>query len=86
MKKMAQFNIVNADARTTRKQARIESRILEIASKIANDKYAAKMYSNFHTWEAFRNISTKASACGEAAHRQRRPQHSGEKVFHEQKQ
>ena len=62
VKKMAQFNILNADARTTRKQARIESRILEIASKIANDKYAAKMYSNFHTWEAFRNISTKASA------------------------
>ncbi|KAJ8112785.1 hypothetical protein OPT61_g4925 [Boeremia exigua] len=59
---MAQFSIVNANTRKTRTQVRVEARILQLASTVVNSKYKAKMYSNFHEWEAFRNISTKASA------------------------
>ncbi|KAH6629664.1 hypothetical protein C7974DRAFT_376474 [Boeremia exigua] len=61
-KKMTQFIVPGANTHTTRHQRQIEARILDIASTIANAKYASVMFSNFHEWEAFRKTSTKAAA------------------------
>lgn len=59
---LTEFNVADVHVRRTRYRDRIEARILEIASTVANEKYAAKMFSNFHEWEAFRNVTTKSAA------------------------
>lgn len=59
---LTEFNVADVNAHRTRYRDRIEARNLEIASTIANEKYGARMFSNFHEWEAFRNITTKSAA------------------------
>lgn len=61
-KTMAHFVIPDVNIRATRKQTRIEARILELASTIVYAKFASRMFSNFHEWEAFRHVATKAAA------------------------
>jgi hypothetical protein len=56
------FNIPDVNTRGTRDRERIEARILEIASTVANEVYATQMYSDFHTWKAFYDVTTKAAA------------------------
>ncbi|KAJ4363873.1 hypothetical protein N0V95_000943 [Ascochyta clinopodiicola] len=60
--KMAEFNIPDANVRMSRKRSQIEARILKLASNITNAKYAAKSYSSFHVWEAFRHVNSKRAA------------------------
>lgn len=60
--KMAEFNIPDADFRATLKQGKIEARIVELASAVANAKFAEKSYSNFHIWDVFHYTYTAAEA------------------------
>lgn len=59
---LAAFELADVGARRTRRQDGIEARILALASAVANDVYAATMYSSFHEWEAFYDVGSKAAA------------------------